>query len=101
MILTSKRFHFFSLFSRTFSSSLSSRYLMTHHLPGSPSYSAPLYRLADGVGVRSPYIYSGVSHGDDLALIFFLPYDLGQAGAQDQQISSLLTFTWATFIHTG
>ncbi|XP_047480395.1 esterase E4-like [Penaeus chinensis] len=76
-------------------------YLMTHHLPGSPSYSTPLYRLAESVGVRSPYIFSGASHGDDLALIFFLPYELGQAGAQDQQISSLLTFTWATFIHTG
>nr|XP_027207548.1 esterase E4-like [Penaeus vannamei] len=67
----------------------------------SPVYTAPLYRLADSVGVRSPYILSGVSHGDDLALIFFLPYELGQAGAQDQQISSLLTFTWATFVHTG
>ncbi|XP_071524052.1 esterase E4-like [Panulirus ornatus] len=76
-------------------------YLMRHRDPGTPSYAVPLYQLAEGKGVRSSAIFSGISHGDDLALVFSLPYNLGQPGPRDVQISSLLTFMWATFVHTG
>ncbi|XP_045603703.1 carboxylic ester hydrolase [Procambarus clarkii] len=76
-------------------------YLMTHRDATSPTYTAPLHHLAEGRGVKSQAIYSGISHGDDLALIFSLPYDLGQPGPRDLKMSALLTFMWATFAHTG
>ncbi|XP_042234019.1 esterase E4-like [Homarus americanus] len=76
-------------------------YLMTHRDPRSPTYAAPLHRQAEAMGVRSRAIYSGISHGDDLAHIFSFPYDLGQPGSRDFQISALLNFMWATFVHTG
>ncbi|XP_069945647.1 carboxylic ester hydrolase-like [Cherax quadricarinatus] len=76
-------------------------YLMTHRDANSPTYAAPLHQLADGRGIKSRAIYSGISHGDDLALLFSLPFNLGQPGPRDLQISALLTFMWATFMYTG
>ncbi|XP_064118209.1 esterase E4-like [Macrobrachium nipponense] len=76
-------------------------YLMTHRRPTSPSYSGTLYLLAESVGLNSRDLYNGISHGDDLALIFALPFDLAKPGPDDQQISSIMTFIWATFTHTG
>ncbi|KAK7071885.1 hypothetical protein SK128_003598, partial [Halocaridina rubra] len=75
-------------------------YLMNHRLPTSPSYSAPLYVLAESAGLHSRELYTRISHGDDLALLFSLPFDFSQPSQDDQQISALLTFIWATFTHT-
>ncbi|XP_068247581.1 esterase E4-like [Palaemon carinicauda] len=76
-------------------------YLMTHRLPTSPSYSGTLYLLAESVGLKTHELYNSISHGDDLALLFSLPFDIAKPGPDDQHISSLLTFIWATFTHTG
>lgn len=73
---------------------------MEHHDPASPSYTAPLFLPAEGAGLRS-VLFSGASHGDDLALLFTLPYRLGNPGPRDLQMSTLLTAMWAAFVQTG
>ena len=77
---------------------------MEHHDPASPSYTAPLFRPAEGAGVAGlgrTDLLSGASHGDDLALLFTLPYRLGTPSPRDHQMSLLLTDMWAAFMHTG
>ncbi|XP_050713975.1 esterase E4-like isoform X2 [Eriocheir sinensis] len=76
-------------------------YLMEHHDPASPSYTAPLFLPAEGAGVGRTALLSGASHGDDLALLFSLPYRLGSPGPRDLQMSMLLTGMWAAFVQTG
>ncbi|XP_045123732.1 venom carboxylesterase-6-like [Portunus trituberculatus] len=79
-------------------------YLMEHHDPASPSYTAPLFGPAEGAGVaglgRSDLLF-GASHGDDLALLFTLPYRLGTPGPRDHRMSLMLADMWAAFMHTG
>ncbi|KAK8384665.1 hypothetical protein O3P69_014321 [Scylla paramamosain] len=79
-------------------------YLMEHRDPASPSYTAPLFRPAEGAGMAGlgqSDLLSGASHGDDLALLFTLPYRLGTPGPRDHQMSLLLTDMWAAFMYTG
>lgn len=74
---------------------------MTHHDPGSPSFAFPLYRLAQDLGIRSPLMQAGVSHGDDVVLLFNFPNTQVQPGPRDLQMSAILTNMWANFVATG
>ncbi|KAL7640321.1 UNVERIFIED_CONTAM: hypothetical protein RMT77_008585 [Armadillidium vulgare] len=76
-------------------------YLMTHHKENTPSFAAPLYRLAQAAGITSPLLRSGVSHGDDVILLFKFPYTLGDMSTWDLQVSILLTSVIGSFIKTG
>ncbi|KAF2351967.1 Carboxylesterase type B [Trinorchestia longiramus] len=76
-------------------------YLMTHHDPGSPSFAFPLYRLAQELGIKSSLLQAGVSHGDDVILLFSFPHNQVEPGPRDQQMSAILTNMWANFIITG
>ena len=74
---------------------------MTHRQPGSPSLTRAMYNMADEAGIFSPLLSHGVSHGDDMALIFAFPYSMGLPSNEDQQMSHILTSTWASFVDTG
>lgn len=76
-------------------------YLMTHHDPSSPSFAFPLYRLAQDLGIRSPLLNAGVSHGDDVILLFSFPHSQVKPGPRDLMMSTILTEMWASFVTTG
>ncbi|KAK4308731.1 hypothetical protein Pmani_019593 [Petrolisthes manimaculis] len=61
---------------------------------------AALNRASEGIGIRSPVIHAGISHGHDLNLIFTHPHKM-KLSTPDHRMSTYLTSTLASFVHTG
>lgn len=74
---------------------------MTHHDEDSPSFASALYRVASASGIDSPLLRRGVSHGDDIILIFEFPYDFMTLNERDEQMSRILTSMMGSFVKTG
>lgn len=77
------------------------RYLNTHRDIETPTWATPLYDRLRALGVRTPLLETGVSHGDDMVHLFDFPYALGKFSERDQMVSTFVTTTWANFITNG
>lgn len=76
-------------------------YLNTHRDIETPTWATPLYDRLRALGVRTPLLETGVSHGDDMVHLFDFPYALGKFSERDQMVSTFVTTTWSNFITNG
>ncbi|KAG7173745.1 Esterase E4-like2 [Homarus americanus] len=77
------------------------KYIYTHRDPDTPVWAAPVYKKLKQLGVTSTILTEGVSHGDDLCLLFNIPQAQGKLSQRDQKVSDLLTSMWSSFVTTG
>ncbi|XP_042868542.1 esterase E4-like [Penaeus japonicus] len=76
-------------------------YMNTHRDMDTPTWATPLYNRLRDLGIQTPLLEKGVSHGDDMVHLFDFPYALGKFSERDQMMSTFVTTTWANFVANG
>ncbi|XP_071532749.1 esterase E4-like [Panulirus ornatus] len=76
-------------------------YLYNHREADTPIWATPIYKRLEQLGARTPLLTKGISHGDDLVLLFNFQHAPGMLPKRDQTVSDLLTSMWTNFIATG
>lgn len=80
-------------------------YVMTHREPEGYAWADVIYQKARGIGITTPLLDVGVSHGDEMLHVFSFPGALehrqDKASAKDEKIAAFMTSAWASFVVHG
>ncbi|XP_063601563.1 pyrethroid hydrolase Ces2a-like [Penaeus indicus] len=80
-------------------------YVMTHREPGGYVWADTIYQNARRIGITSPLLDVGVSHGDELLHVFSFPGALerlqDKGPTQEETLAAFMTSAWASFVTHG
>ncbi|XP_042870628.1 esterase E4-like [Penaeus japonicus] len=81
-------------------------YVMTHRVPETYVWADIVYQKARGIGITTPLLDVGISHGDEMLHIFSFPgapelvHDKSPS-PKDDIVAAFMTSAWASFVMHG